>query len=88
MLQREEIRRVHLEAFDRKMGLSGRLRLIVERNQNTSRFGRHSLDCSASDNFRQLLVSWHNLLAVPPAGEYPRSSASNSDMNSPSLVLP
>src|SRR5262249_5537513 len=25
---------------------------------------------------------------VPPAGEYPRSSASNSDMNSPSLVLP
>ena len=25
---------------------------------------------------------------VPPAGEYPRSRASNSDMNSPSLVLP
>jgi hypothetical protein len=38
-------------------------RLIVEQNQNTSRFGRHSLDCSASNNFRQLLVSSHNLLA-------------------------
>jgi hypothetical protein len=37
--------------------------LIVEQNQNTSRFGRNGLDGSASDNFRQLLVSWHNLLA-------------------------
>jgi hypothetical protein len=38
-------------------------RLIVEQNQNTPWFAGHSLDCSASDNFRQLLVSWHNLLA-------------------------
>jgi hypothetical protein len=34
--------------------------LIVEQKQNTSWFGRHSLDRSASDNFRQLLVSLHN----------------------------
>jgi len=37
--------------------------LIVEQNQNTSRFGRHSLDRSADENLRQLLVSSHNLLA-------------------------
>jgi hypothetical protein len=37
--------------------------LIIEHNQNTSWFGRHSLDCSAGDNFRQLLISWHILLA-------------------------
>jgi hypothetical protein len=38
-------------------------RLIVEQNQNTSWFGRHSIDCSAGDNFRQFLISWHVLLA-------------------------
>ena len=38
-------------------------RLIVEQNQNASWFGRYSLDCSAGDNLRQLLVSSHNLLA-------------------------
>jgi hypothetical protein len=37
--------------------------LIVEQNQNASWFGRHGLDCSASDDFRKFLVSWHNLLA-------------------------
>jgi hypothetical protein len=37
-------------------------RLIVEQNQNTPWFDRHSVDCSAGDYFRQLLVSWHNLL--------------------------
>jgi hypothetical protein len=37
--------------------------LIVEQNQNTSWFDCQSLDCSTSDNFRQLLVSWHVLVA-------------------------
>jgi hypothetical protein len=37
--------------------------MIVEQNQNASWFGRHSLDCSADENLRQLLVSLHNLLA-------------------------
>jgi hypothetical protein len=39
------------------------VRLIVEQNQNTSWFDRDTLDCSAGDNFRQFLVSSHNLLA-------------------------
>jgi hypothetical protein len=32
--------------------------LIVEQNQNTSWFDRCGLYCSASDNFRELLVSF------------------------------
>ena len=39
-------------------------RLIIEQNQSTSWFDRHSLDCSAGDNFRQLLVSWHNPIGL------------------------
>jgi hypothetical protein len=37
--------------------------LIVEQNQNASRFGRRSLDGSPGYGFRQFLVSWHSLSA-------------------------
>jgi len=50
-----------IKPIPNKMGFS--FGSIVEQNQNTFRFGRHNLDCSAGDNFRQLLVSSHNLLA-------------------------
>jgi hypothetical protein len=38
-------------------------RLIVEQNQNAAWLDRCDLDCSAGENFRKFLVSWHSLLA-------------------------
>jgi hypothetical protein len=33
--------------------------LIIEQNQNAAWLDRCDLLCSAGDNFRQFLVSWH-----------------------------
>jgi hypothetical protein len=55
-----------IKPIPNKMGFS--FASIVEQNQNTLRFGRHNLDCSAGDNFRQLLASSHNPLACSTTG--------------------
>jgi hypothetical protein len=41
---------------------------IIEQSQNAACLERCDLNCSAGDNFRQLLVSWHNL-SVPAISE-------------------
>ena len=57
---------------------------IIEQNQNAACLESCDLDCSPGDHFRKFLISRHYLrppdsiyLPVPPAGEYPRSSASS-----------
>ena len=57
-------------------------------NQNTSWFGRHSLDCSAGDNFRQLLVSSHNLLTRSTHWRISAIKRTQLRHKLPSLVLP